>query len=258
MKINQVAIQLYTLRDACKTESDFASTIARVKQIGYQAAQVSGISPDISPETAAKICADNGVTICAAHSDAMLLRENPQKALDDLLAMGCNLTAFPFPANVDFTDSASVKALISDLETAGELFAKNNCILTYHNHDVEFTRLGHETVMDYIFRCVDPKFLAFELDTYWVQAGGCDPVKWCKKVANRLPILHLKDYAVYPDRKISFAEIGYGNLDFPAIIAAAESSGCKWFAVEQDTCPGDPFDSIKKSFDYIAANLCES
>jgi hypothetical protein len=31
--------------------------------------------------------------------------------------------------------------------------------------------------------------------------------------------------------------------------------GCAWFIVEQDTCPGDPFDSLRQSFDYIKANL---
>jgi sugar phosphate isomerase/epimerase len=53
------------------------------------------------------------------------------------------------------------------------------------------------------------------------------------------------------------AEIGVGNLDWKAIIAAAEKSGCEWFIVEQDYCPGDPFDSLKTSFDYIEANLVE-
>jgi len=38
-------------------------------------------------------------------------------------------------------------------------------------------------------------------------------------------------------------------------IAAAKASGCEWFIVEQDSCPGDPFDSAKLSFDYIKANL---
>jgi sugar phosphate isomerase/epimerase len=50
-------------------------------------------------------------------------------------------------------------------------------------------------------------------------------------------------------------EIGNGNLNWPAIIQAAEKSGCEWFIVEQDICPGDPFESIKISYDYIKANL---
>lgn len=41
------------------------------------------------------------------------------------------------------------------------------------------------------------------------------------------------------------------------IIAAAEKGGTKWFAVEQDACPGYPFESIRQSFDYIAEPLVE-
>ena len=38
-------------------------------------------------------------------------------------------------------------------------------------------------------------------------------------------------------------EIGYGNLDFKAIVAAAEASGCEWFiARTRQAAPEDPFD----------------
>jgi sugar phosphate isomerase/epimerase len=60
---------------------------------------------------------------------------------------------------------------------------------------------------------------------------------------------------VNPKGESNFCEIGAGMLDFKRIIAAAESGGCEWFIVEQDRCPGDPFVSIKQSFDYIQANL---
>ena len=36
-----------------------------------------------------------------------------------------------------------------------------------------------------------------------------------------------------------------------AIIQAAESSGCKWFIVEQDVCPGDPVESLAISYAYV-------
>jgi len=89
------------------------------------------------------------------------------------------------------------------------------------------------------------------MDTYWVQFGGGDPVGWCRCLAGRLPILHLKDYRVNEESEVEFCEVGYGNLNFPEILKQAEKSGCQWFAVEQDTCPGDPFESIAKSFDYL-------
>ena len=32
-------------------------------------------------------------------------------------------------------------------------------------------------------------------------------------------------------------------------------TGVKHFVVEQDSCPGDPFESLKKSSDYLHANF---
>jgi sugar phosphate isomerase/epimerase len=70
-----------------------------------------------------------------------------------------------------------------------------------------------------------------------------------------LPLLHIKDYALNEDSTARFAEIGHGILDFKTIIATAEASGCEWFIVEQDKCPGDPFKSLEMSFRYISDNL---
>ena len=50
-------------------------------------------------------------------------------------------------------------------------------------------------------------------------------------------------------------EIGYGNLKWKDIIRTADESGCEWYIVEQDICPASPFDSLKKSYDYIVTNL---
>ena len=126
-------------------------------------------------------------------------------------------------------------------------------VLTYHNHATELMHLGEQTVLDYLYQQTDPRHLQGEIDTYWIQYAGSDPVAWCQKLSGRLPLLHLKDYQITAKNLPDFAEIGYGNLNWKAIIAAAETSGCEWFIVEQDACPGDPFDSAKKSFDYIAA-----
>jgi sugar phosphate isomerase/epimerase len=94
-----------------------------------------------------------------------------------------------------------------------------------------------------------------ELDTFWVQRGGGDVVDWVRRMKDRLPFIHLKDFKVDASGEISVCEIGAGTLPFARIIAEAEAGGCDWFIVEQDSCPGDPFVSIRQSFDYIKANL---
>ena len=38
-------LQLYTLREFCKTPQDIVDSLKRVKEIGYQFVQVSGVGP---------------------------------------------------------------------------------------------------------------------------------------------------------------------------------------------------------------------
>lgn len=256
MKKNQVAAILYTLRDFCKTEADLRATLKRVRAIGFEAVQVSGVGP-IEPAVIRAALDEAGLVCCATHENSQVLREDPASLVEKQKILGCSITAYPYPSGVDFNDPASVQSLIDDLKKAGKVFADAGMQLCYHNHAHEFYRVDGEILLSKIFAGCDPTELAAELDTYWAQAGGVNPVAYIESLAGRLPALHMKDYAVDPTGKPFFAEIGHGNLNFPAIIAAAEKAGCKWFIVEQDVCPGDPFDSLQKSWDYISANLCE-
>lgn len=254
MKIDQVAVQLYTLRDFCQTAADFAASMKKVRAIGYRAVQISGVGP-IPAEEIRSITEGEGLTICATHEGALAILNETGKVVERLQALGTKYTAYPYPAEVDFNNPAHVENLIAKLDTAGAALRQAGQVLCYHNHAHEFFRIGGKPLLETIYDRTNPQNLQGEIDTYWVQAGGGNPVAWCERLKNRLPLLHLKDYAVDPTGKPHFAEIGNGTLDFKAIIAAAEASGCEWFIVEQDSCEGDPFDSIKTSFNYIKANL---
>jgi len=245
---SQIAAQLYTVRDFCNSASALAATAKKIRAIGYEAVQASGVSEQISPAEIKRILTDEGLKICATHEKSDLIRTNPLAVVERLKAMDVAQTAYPYPAGVDFADPAAVKAMVSDLDAAGAVLRENGCVLSYHNHAIEFIRIGNEVLLDYIARATAPENLKFELDTYWVQYGGANPVEWCTKLAGRLPVLHCKDYGFGTNNQPFFSEIGYGNLDFPAIVAAADAGGCEWFVVEQDTCPGDPFVSLEKSY----------
>ena len=254
MQISQVAAQLYTLREFTKAPADIAKTLEKVAQIGYQAVQLSALGP-IEETELVQMCRDQGLTICATHEPAAQIINEPEKVAEHLHQLSCKYTAYPHPANVDLSSAKSVDQMIEGLDKAGEVLAKSGLTLCYHNHSMEFRKLEGQTIWERIFANTRPENLAAEPDTYWVQHGGADPVAVCRSLANRLPLIHLKDYAVSADNQPMYCEIGAGNLDFPAIIAAAQAGGCQWFIVEQDTTPGDPFDSLRQSFEYIRANL---
>jgi hypothetical protein len=37
-----------------------------------------------------------------------------------------------------------------------------------------------------------------------------------------------------------------------------KTAGCRLFIVELDICPGDPLDSLARSFDYLAHHLAQA
>ena len=257
MKIEQVAVQLYTVRDHLKTAEDYQESLQKIAEIGYKSVQISGPRP-ISESEIAALCHQKGLAINSSHEDSDLILQDPAKVVENLEAFGCRYTAYPYPKGVDFSSADSLRSLIERLDKAGAFLAEDGKVLTYHNHAVE---LEHEfdgvPVLELIYSKTDPRNLQGEIDTYWIHEGNSSPEAWCARLRDRLPLLHIKDHRIDEEGKAQFAEIGHGTLDFRTIIATAEASGCEWFIVEQDTCPGDPFASLEKSFRYIRDNLVE-
>lgn len=253
MKIEQVAAQLFTIREALKTPKDIAASMKRIAAIGYKAVQVSGMGP-IPEAELVKILAGEGLTCCATHEGNIL--DAPQAVVDRLSKLNCKYTAVPSPGKLPLQTDVDLRHFISKINEAGRVLREGGKVLTYHNHHVEFKRIGGMLILEAIYSGTDPKDLGGEIDTYWVQYGGGDPAAWCRRLKGRLPLLHMKDYRITADNKPDFAEIGHGNLDWKSIIREADAAGCEWYMVEQDMCPGDPFVSLKHSFDYIKEHLC--
>jgi sugar phosphate isomerase/epimerase len=257
MKLSQVAAQLFTVRDFCQTAAGLAQTARQLRTIGYPAVQVSGVGP-IPPDEIAAIMAGEGLTICATHEPGPTILEQTDKVIERLQRLGCKLTAYPSPRGFDLTSADSIGSLVRQLDAVGAKLRTAGITLGYHNHGLEFVPFQGAPLLDYLYAHTAAQNLVAELDTYWIQYGGGDPVEWCRKLRGRLPFIHLKDYVFTLENRPTFAEIGRGSLPFARIVAAAEQSGCQWFIVEQDICRGDPFDSLRISYDFIQSNLIEN
>jgi len=183
MKLTQLAAQCYTIREFCGDAASFAASMKKVKAIGYAAVQISGVGPIPAPEIA-KIVTGEGLRVCATHEGGESILNETQKVIDRLAALGTAHTAYPYP-HVPLTTVEEVRALAKGLDKAGAAMRAAGQVLTYHNHAVELTRLGATTVLDILYDETDPRNLQGEIDTYWVQAGGGDPVAWCAVMAWR-------------------------------------------------------------------------
>jgi sugar phosphate isomerase/epimerase len=245
-----IAAQLYTLRDVLKTPAEIAKGLKKVKQIGYDAVQLSGMGK-IDPKELAGILRGEGLTCCATHIGVDRMRNETAAVIEEHQMWGCKYTATGGFFRESFTTQDWLDFVKSYNEVA-KRFEGSGITIGYHNHSHELARVdgagaGVKTALDLLIKELD-RSVWMEIDTYWITHGGGDPIAWINKVAGRMPCVHLKDMSITWKREQRMAEVGEGNLNWSGILAACKRAGVQWYIVEQDNCNGrDPFDSLGMS-----------
>jgi sugar phosphate isomerase/epimerase len=249
----RIAVQLYTLREFLKTPADIAATLKRVRQIGYEAVQVSGLGP-IEPAELSRILRGEGLRCVVTHMGLNRFETDFDRVVEEHRLWGCSYTAI----GGFWKDNAVAEDWERFAESFGQLgekFAAAGMRLGYHNHSHEFIKPAGSslTAMDILLKRLPPS-VWFEIDTYWVQHGGADPADWIERCKSRIPVVHVKDMSVSrSEGKVSqvMSEVGEGNLNWGRILPACRSAGVEWYAVEQDVCQRDPFESIAISLSNL-------
>ncbi len=248
-----LAAQLYTIREFTQTADGFAASMKQIRDIGYTAVQVSAIGPIPDAEVKA-IVDDLGLTICNTHvrpSDA--LWHDLDAVIEQHHLWDCKHVAIgSMPQRYREEGEAGFKRFAEEASRIGEKLHAAGLTFSYHNHSFEFVRFGGRTGLGVIYEESDPRYLQAEIDTYWIQHGGGDPAAWVRRMKGRMPVVHLKDMVISEGEQI-MAEVGEGNLNWPAILQACQDAGVDWYAIEQDVCQRDPFESLKISFENLRA-----
>ena len=241
MAASQLAAQLYTVRDFTNTPADIATTMKKVKQLGYDAVQCSALGV-IDAHELKRIVDGEGLTICATHTDYERMRNEPQAVIDEHNLWGCKHAAIGGLPQ-EYRNAEGYARFAKDASKVGKRLAEGGLTFSYHNHSFELERFNGRTGLELLYEESDPKYFNSELDTYWIQHGGGDPAAWIRKLKGRADIIHLKDMAMDGHTQL-FAEVGEGNLNWPAILDACKEAGVEWYIIEQDTCQRDPFESL--------------
>ena len=256
MKEITIAAQLYTLRDFLKTPGDLAVTFNRVKKMGYNAIQVSGIGP-IDFNFVKEIADKEDLKICVTHIGFDRLKNDMAGVIKQHKLWDCKYVGIGSMPDEYRIDRASFARFAKEASEYGKILLDNDLQLIYHNHNFEFKKFDGITGMDVLFEESDPKAFNFEIDTYWVQAGGANPVDLINKMKGRMNIVHFKDMVIGKDNQMEMAEVGEGNLNFKDIIKACNYIGIDWCPIEQDVCQRDPFESLKISRDNLLKLRCK-
>ncbi|GAB2497500.1 hypothetical protein GCM10027063_40990 [Promicromonospora xylanilytica] len=134
--------------------------------------------------------------------------------------------------------------------------------IALHNHQSEFTtRYPHPetgemvSAWQVIEENTDPRYVTFQLDVGWAADAGLDVPAWIEEYGDRIELLHVKD-AVNVDAEGDMRQValGSGDLDLPAIIAAAEPY-VEYYTYEWDWAPS--FETSAESYQYLRCFLSD-
>ncbi len=256
-----IGLQLYTLRNEIK--ADLAGTIRAVAAAGYRQVEPYGF-PDATALDLVKASKDNGMAANSSHF-AWESVTDPEKAgvtpfaeiLQKAKDAGLTHLVIPYLHEESRKTADDYKRVAARCNAGAALAKEAGITLAYHNHSFEFQPLdGGKTGYEVFMAEFGPE-MKFEVDVFWVKAGGLDPVDLLGKLKGRVSQIHLKDLksgialpefgSLPPD---AFKELGAGIIPMEPIIEAAATAGVAHAHVEQDQSP-DPLASIRQSMTYL-------
>ena len=247
----KIAAQVYNAREYAKTPQDIEATLRRVKEIGYDVIQISGLGP-CDPDILAAWVKEIGLEVCITHAPWPRLADPAElkKVIAEHRKLGCPVIGLGSRPS-DFYPN-TYEGWTRFIKKANEITTQikgEGLDFSYHNHEFEYEKWKGQTAMDRLIAEV-PEMLV-TLDVFWVQAGGASPLKYIKKLEGRIKVIHFKDFRIV-NRTRQFAEIGQGNMDWDEIISLCKSTGVYCAAIEQDAdFLIDPFESLAMSLEFL-------
>ena len=274
-----VGLQLMMLKDRIN-EKGMYEVLREVRELDIDAVEVSQVEmTDELIDDLVRGRADFGVETAAMSAsiapggNGFALETEFDRAVEACRKTGSRFLRIGMMPFTAMTSKAATEEWAASVEPYAARLAEQGITLCYHNHHVDLIQFEGERIFD-IVRRVAPSLL-FEVDLHWVQRGGMAPLDMLEAYAGVCKLIHVKDFRVAPmpadaverfeakelDMKdfygiflslAQFAEVGQGNMNWPALLPAAQKAGAEYFLIEQDDTYGrDPIDSIRESREYL-------
>jgi inosose dehydratase len=242
---NPLGIQSYCLREF----RDNPKAAALVRECGLAAIEIWRGHVDFQkPEgfaPALKAYRDGGVKIISSGVNLITSSEKEARNLFEF-----SKAAGTVVMSVDF----KLEGLDEALGVAERLSEEYGVKLAVHNHGGRHW-LGSRETLRWLFGRTS-KRIGLNLDTGWAIDAREDPIVMAEEFAERLRIVHLKDFTYKPDRTPQDVIVGTGLVDLSKLKAMLEKIGFDGLTIiEYEGDAKNPVPSLCKCIETVRAGL---
>ena len=252
----QIGLNLYSIRNLIQTENEFVETCAKLKEMGYDYIQYSGLP--IHVDWIKREMKEVGLPVRLTHVAVDRIIDDLPTVIKEHKAFKCKNIGVGGIFGVYGSDYQEFKNKILELNAQAEKINNAGFKFFYHNHMHEFQRAENgKTWYDFIIE--NAPYVNFTLDTYWVMRGGVDIYEVIEKLKGRVDCVHFKDHSVIVSSEGPTGHInsecacGDGTLNFAKIFKHVKKAGAKYIIVEQDNAALLPntLEEVEKSVKYL-------
>jgi sugar phosphate isomerase/epimerase len=248
-------LQLYSLRNQFKLRG-VAWTLDRVKSFGITEVELAG-TYDLTPEQFKAELDQRGLIPVSGHFPYSRYKNDLEKVVAEAKTLGLKFAGCAWIDHKDSFDEVECQDAIATFNKAGEALAAAGITFFYHCHGYEFAKHDQGTLMDLLVSSTKPEHVSYEMDVLWVVFPGQDPAALLEKYPTRWKLMHLKDLKKDVatgslSGKTDVANdvtLGTGQMNWPAILAAAQKIGVKHYFIEDESPTSE--NQIPASISYL-------
>ena len=283
--INDIGVNLFSIPKL--VEKDFAGVMQALAQMGYKKIEFYGPYPfsdssdkerwasvasslgfsgsgfyGLTVKQIKKILDDNGLSAPSIHTGLGTLHNAMGPMAEAAHILGTRYIVLPLAASQPDLDG--YKSQADDFNAIGREAQKQGLRFAYHNHGNGLKPIDGKIPFELVMEKTDPNLVFFQMDIYWMTAGGADVAKYLDQYAGRFKLMHVKDMA----KEVRFsgdggdsnqwielfpylADAGSGVLDLKKILSHARKAGVEHFIVERDLAP-EGMKNLKSSQVYLS------
>ena len=260
-----LGLQMYTVRaDLAK---DFDGTTKKLREYGIRHVQANLTMSGKSSQDQKKLYDSLGITWISIHAGGDGLRKDLDATIAEAKSVGiknitCSFPIYPLDRGAIMAGPGleGWKQNADAFNKIGAACKAAGMTFSYHNHNIEFHKVGDVTPYDYLIQNTDPALVGMEMDIGWVVAGGADPVAYLNKYPTRFRSLHIKDLKnegiPNTNGKMVSAIIGQGIVDWKKLLPVIHKTKVEraFLEIEEPYVPS-PMEMVRQSFVYLKGKV---